>query len=75
MMLANFNTKPMSGDNLQQPVIWTVGLRFYPTITTDSTHYKMLQLHKYPIGEIHQNNRNTLPTPHKQVTDNSPKPT
>ena len=53
MMLANFNTKPQAGDNLQQPVLWTVGHRFYPTLETNATHYKLLQLDKYPIGEQH----------------------
>lgn len=52
-MLANFNTKPMAGDNLQQPVMWTVGHRFYPTLATNPTHYKLLQLHIYPIAEPH----------------------
>lgn len=52
-MLSNFNTKPLGVDTLQDPVLWTVGHRYYPMTTDNKVHFEQLQLNKYPIGVIY----------------------
>ena len=49
--LADFNTKPTGGSQLQKNVLYIVGARFYPP--EGSEHYKLLELDKYSIG-IHR---------------------
>ena len=49
--LADFNTKPTGGNQLQKSVLYLVGARFYPP--KGSEHFLLLELDKYSIG-IHR---------------------
>lgn len=51
LMLADFNSKPLKGNELANKVFWAEGVRFLPPST--STHFKQLELHKFPVGIIH----------------------
>ena len=51
LMLADFNSKPLSGDTLAHKVNWAAGTRFLPPPT--STHYAQLQLNLHPVGECY----------------------
>ena len=49
--LADFNSKPTGGNQLQKSVLFLVGARFYPP--PGSKHFVLLELDKYLIG-IHR---------------------
>ena len=50
-MLADYNSKPLGGDELAHKVYWTIGLRFYPPPA--SRHYSLLQLDIFPVGLLY----------------------
>ena len=58
LMLADFNSHPIGGDQLANRVFWAAGTRFLPP--TNSRHYLLLQLDKYPVAKTY--NMQTLTT-------------
>ena len=65
--LADFNTKPTGGSQLQKSVLHLVGARFYPSAGTE--HHKLLELEKYSIG-IHRGSFRHQESSNDNNTDN-----
>ena len=67
--LADFNSKPTGGTQLQKSVLFLVGARFYPP--EGSEHYVLLELDKYSIG-IHRGSfRHQVKSPVEAETTDS----
>jgi hypothetical protein len=72
-MLADYNSKPLSGDILLDKILWSIGSRFYPPKNTD--HHIELELDKYPVGKQTQNSltiQSQLSSNNKTITQTQP---
>jgi hypothetical protein len=73
LMLADYNSKPLSGDILLDKILWSIGSRFYPPKNTD--HHIELELDKYPVGKQTQNSltiQSQLSSNNKTITQTQP---
>ena len=50
MILANFNSKPLGGDDLKDKILLYIGFWYLPP--SDSIHYCLLELNLNDVGDI-----------------------